>query len=106
MTDPRVQGPPLVTDKQGDWQHRMPPRHVNGGQYTGTPFASAAWANVPIVPDAGNMVRNGLRIGNEPPPGATQQYVSWSRPGNSESDNSGLVYDEWTGMMFTKCPQK
>jgi hypothetical protein len=81
----------------------IPPRKLNGGLYTGEPFASSAWGNVPIVPDSGNMVRNGLRIGNEPPPGATLQYVAWERPGNSSPDTAGLVADEWTGFMFAKC---
>ena len=82
----------------------IPPRTVNGGLYTGEPFAAGAqYANVPIVPDAGVMLRDGLHIGNSPPPGANMQYVSWQRPGNSSPQTPGLVRDEWTQLMFAPC---
>ncbi len=82
----------------------IPPRKLNGGLYTGEPFArGAAWANVPIRPDAGEMLRDGLRIGNTPPPGANLQYGAWTRPGNSDPDQSGLVEDEYTQFAFVPC---
>jgi len=82
----------------------IPPRAVNGGLFTGEPFvAGAQYANVPITPDAGVMVRDGLHIGNAPPPGANMQYVSWQRPGNSSPTMPGLVADEWTQLMFAPC---
>lgn len=84
----------------------IPPRALNGGLYTGTPFARSAWANVPIVPEAGSMVSTALRLGHAPPPGATRQYVSSSRPGNSEPSTDGLVFDEWTGFAFVPCPSR
>ena len=80
----------------------IPARKVNGGLFTGQP-AAGAWGNVPIEPEAGSMVRDALRIGHAPPPGATRHYVAHVRPGNSEPDVSGLVPDPWTGFMFPRC---
>lgn len=85
----------------------IPPRKVNGGLYTGESSAGTPWGNVPIVPEAGNMVRNGLRIGragqDAPPPAALYQYVSTARPGNSDPDTDGLIEDPWTGFKFVDC---
>lgn len=83
----------------------IPPRKLNGGLYTGEPFASAAWANVPMEPEAGELVRRGLRVGrgdgDGPPEAALHQYVAFRRPGNSSPTVGGLVPDEHTMMMFT-----
>lgn len=85
----------------------IPARKLNGGLYTGEAFASSAWGNHTAArPDAGEMVREGLRYGNVPPPGAALQYVSSCRPGNSDPDTSGLVADPETGFMFLPCPQR
>jgi hypothetical protein len=60
-----------------------PPPSLNGGLYTGEPFAHGApWANVPATPDASYMVHFALRSAN-PPPGAIYQYPAAIRPGNS-----------------------
>jgi hypothetical protein len=77
----------------------VPDRALNGGLYTGAPFASSAWANTPIVPDSNVMVQDGLLIGHAPPPGARTQLVSWQRPGNELASADGLVYDERLHMM-------
>jgi len=62
-----------------------PPRAVNGGLYTGEPFAPGApWANVPIVPDAHIMVQN-LQSAN-PPPGALALIPGSDRPGNNKTE--------------------
>ena len=62
----------------------IPPRQVNGGLYTGIPFAqNAPWGNVPVVPDAQVMVRDNLKSAN-PPPNAQFFIPSFTRPGNNE----------------------
>jgi hypothetical protein len=81
-------------------EQNIPPRKKNGGLYTGEAFSSKAWANVPITPDAGNMVHNGLRHGNTPPSQAIYQYVCQERQGNSTPSIQGLVKDEYTMMYF------
>ncbi len=69
-----------------------PPKpSLNGGLYTGQPFAPGApWANVPVEPDAGYMVHYNLRSAN-PPPGALYQYPGSIRPGNSHQTMPGIV---------------
>jgi hypothetical protein len=68
-----------------------PKRALNGGLYTGEPFAAgAAWANVPMLPDAGYLTHYGLRLVDPPPPpGAMTQYPGCFRPGNSFSPLPG-----------------
>lgn len=82
----------------------IPPRQLNGGLYTGEPFARAAWANVPMTPDAGALVRRGLAVGrappDAPPAAALHQYVAFPRPGNSAPSIDGLVPDAHTAMLF------
>ena len=63
----------------------MPPKpRLNGGLYTGEPFAPGApWGNVPITPDAGYMSSVALRTAN-PPPGAKYHFGGGGlRPGNN-----------------------
>lgn len=62
-----------------------PPRKLNGGLYTGEPFAGD-WGNVPIVPDAG-------AIANDRHFYAHHQPVSHVRAGNNspEPRNAGDV---------------
>lgn len=84
--------------------NRIPPPPMNGGLYTGQPFASKAWANVPINPDAGSMVHDSLKIGNATVPYEAQyQYVSHPRSGNSEPTMPGLIYNEYLNMSFIPC---
>jgi hypothetical protein len=61
----------------------IPPRSLNGGLYTGTPFnADALWGNVPVIPDTYYMIHHQLKTCN-PPPGATSHYPHTARPGNN-----------------------
>jgi hypothetical protein len=60
-----------------------PQPSLNGGLYTGEPFAkNAPWANVPVVPEGTYMTHVNLRSAN-PPPGAIYQYAGGIRPGNN-----------------------
>jgi hypothetical protein len=79
-------------------EHEPPPRPLlNGGLYTGEPFATGApWANVPVIPDAGYMTHVALRSAG-PPPGAIYQYPGVYRPGNSYSVLPG-VHDMMRGV--------
>lgn len=66
------------------------PPSLNGGLYTGEPFAKGApWANVPVVPDAGYMIHHNLRSAN-PPPDAIFQYPGNVRPGNNYQTMPGV----------------
>lgn len=68
-----------------------PPPTLNGGLYTGEPFAKGApWGNVPVVPDAGYLIHHNLRSAN-PPPGALYQYPGSIRPGNSSHEMYGIM---------------
>lgn len=59
----------------------IPPRSVNGGLYTGTPFEPGApWGNVPVVPEADTYTQN-LQSANPPPNGIF--IPSYTRPGNN-----------------------
>lgn len=62
----------------------QPPQpSLNGGLYTGEPFKmGAAYANVPVTPDASYIIHENLKTA-DPPPGATFQYPSGHRPGNN-----------------------
>lgn len=76
--------------------HVEPPEpSLNGGLYTGKPFApNAPWGNVPVVPDTGYMIHYNLRSAN-PPPGAIYQYPGSIRPGNSYTHMYGIQkYDD------------
>lgn len=56
---------------------------LNGGLYTGEPFAKdAPYANVPVLADAGYMTHYNLASAL-PPPDATLQYPGGPRPGNN-----------------------
>ena len=79
----------------------IPPRAPLGGLFTGQPFASPDYANVPITPDGANMIQCALNIGNAPPPQARYQYPCQERIGNSTVTTPGLVKDDWTRMQFS-----
>lgn len=82
----------------------IPPRQVNGGLYTGTPFPTgAAWGNVPVVPDAEVLVRENLKSAN-PPPNAHHFVPSYTRPGNNEQPLTG--YTPVGPLMNTRCWDK
>lgn len=55
----------------------------NGGLYGG-PQSYRPWSSISITPTATNFIYNNLRSAN-PPPGATQQYISLDRFGNNYS---------------------
>jgi hypothetical protein len=79
----------------------IPASEVNGGLYTGAPFArGAGWANVPIAPDSTAFVQRGLQMGNAPPPGATVQLVQSPRPGSTLIAPDGLTKDDRLNMLF------
>lgn len=63
-----------------------PPPSINGGLYTGEPFASdAPWRNFPSMPDASYAIQRNL-LSAQPPPGAASQPPGTLRPGNSGFD--------------------
>lgn len=67
-----------------------PPPSLNGGLYSGEPFApKAPYANIPVVPDVGYMIHYNLRSAN-PPPGAIYQYPGNIRPGNNFQSMPGI----------------
>ena len=62
----------------------IPERKVNGGLYTGEQFSTgAAWANIPVVPDAEVLIAENLKSAN-PPPNSEYFIPSYTRPGNNE----------------------
>jgi hypothetical protein len=81
----------------------VPPPVLNGGLYTGEPFAKdAPWANVPIIPDAGYMTNVALRSAN-PPLAALTQYPGNNRPGNNTQSMPGVqVVDDKYGLLCNK----
>ena len=84
------------TNKKATWTYvPPPPRALNGGLYTGEPFAKdAPWANVPVVPDVDYMTNVNLRSAH-PPTQALYQYPGNTRPGNNFQANTGL--QQYTG---------
>lgn len=61
----------------------FPPRAVNGGWFTGEPFAKdATYGNVEVIPDAGYMIHYNLASA-KPPTAALYQYPGGIRPGNN-----------------------
>jgi hypothetical protein len=94
----------------------MPPPSLNGGLYTGQPFAEGApWRNFPALPDSGFLLNTALQSAH-PPPGA-QYHVPGGglRPGNNtpvlprQMLASGRVQDlnlycapDWDGQDMTR----
>ncbi len=68
----------------------VPPRSVNGGLYTGTPFSTnAAWGNVPVEPEAHIMNQN--LISANAPSQAIKMIPSAIRPGNNHVTYLGIT---------------
>jgi hypothetical protein len=62
----------------------VPEPSINGGLYTGEPFAEGAqYADIKVQPDAFFMNHITLQSAN-PPPGAMEQAVDNDRPGNNQ----------------------
>jgi hypothetical protein len=67
-----------------------PPPSLNGGLYTGEPFAAGApWRNFPATPDGVYLTSVNLASAN-PPPGATNQFQGSIRPGNNYMELPGV----------------
>jgi len=63
-----------------DWKGPVPvpPRALNGGLYTGEPFAAGApWGNVPRIPEAHAFMADAS-------PFARTHIPGYTRPGNNE----------------------
>jgi hypothetical protein len=86
-----------------------PPPSLNGGLYTGQPFASGApWANVPVTPEGTYMTHVNLRSAR-PPPGAEYQYAGSIRPGNNFQAMPGvrLLSDQHAALCAPmSCPSQ
>ena len=64
----------------------IPPRALNGGLYTGEPFAPGAkYANFPVKPTAAYWVSENLKSAN-PPSRALSQLQAGYRPENNTDD--------------------
>ena len=64
----------------------IPPSPLNGGLYTGEPFArDAPWRNFPVVPCTAYLNHYNLRSA-QPPIQAIYQTGAYVRPGNNSSD--------------------
>jgi len=74
----------------------IPPRALNGGLYSGEPFAKGApWGNYPAIPDVDFMTHENLKSAYPPPPpGALVQYPGVTRPGNNYQAMTGLIKSE------------
>ena len=66
----------------------IPPSLPNGGLYN-SPQVTAPWGSIPIVATDSNLIHLNLRSAN-PPPGATEQYVSTNRLGNNYTSKTGV----------------
>ena len=77
-----------------------PPPKVNGGLYTGEPFAkNAPWGNIHIPPTTHHYINEGLRSAN-PPPGAITQYPHYVRPGNNWQEMRGITMNTDYGALI------
>ena len=78
----------LVGPDEGQLSARyseLPPPALNGGLYTGEPFAkNASWRNFPVRPETVNVIYNNLRSMNIPPEEALYLFPGGGiRPGNN-----------------------
>jgi hypothetical protein len=68
----------------------IPPSLPNGGLYNAIQ-STESWANIPVIPTDTNLIHFNLRSAN-PPPGATEQYVSTDRLGNNYTSMIGVYW--------------
>ena len=81
----------------------IPDAPLNGGLYTGEPFAKGApWANVPLIPDTDYMIGIGLKSAN-PPPGALVQYPGYTRQGNNYQALPGVKVSKGIACNNASC---
>lgn len=66
----------------------IPPSLPNGGLYN-APQVTAPWGSIAVVPTDSNIIHFNLRSA-QPPPGATEQYVSTNRLGNNYTSKTGV----------------
>jgi hypothetical protein len=65
----------------------VPPPALNGGLYTGQPFAKdAPWGNIPVRPTSAYMINQNLRSSSIAPIGALFQMTAGYRAGNNSCD--------------------
>ena len=91
-----------------DYPTYVPPPapKLNGGLYTGEPFAKdAPWGNVPVIADIDYMVHYNLRSAN-PPIEALYQYPGTVRPGNNWQQMTGLGKPNGYDFICTPCIKK
>jgi hypothetical protein len=82
---------------------KPPEPKLNGGLYTGEPFAKdAPWANVPVIADIDYMTHYNLRSAN-PPIEALFQYPGTVRPGNNFQNMTGLAKPSGYDFLCTPC---
>ncbi len=85
----------------------IPDSLPNGGIFMG-PQSVEPWANIPIIPSDTNLIHYNLRSAN-PPPGATEQYVSNDRLGNNYSPKIGVYWynpEHARGMYYMNVTNK
>lgn len=76
-------------EKQTYSSPNMPPTPVHGGLYTDTKSTGKPWHSIPVSADMNYMVSQNLMSAN-PPPGANQQYIGTTRPGNNHIELPGV----------------
>ncbi len=82
----------------------LPKASLNGGLYTGEPFAkNAPYANFPAVPDTGYMIHYNLRSAI-PPVDALVQYPGTTRPGNNEQKMPGVLVQSEKYNLYCSAP--
>lgn len=68
-----------------------PPPTLNGGWFTGEPYApDAPWRTINVTPDVAFLVHRNLRSA-DPPPGAVFHYPGSFRPGNNAQSMPGVA---------------
>ena len=82
----------------------IPPRSLNGGLFTGEPFAEGApYANVPVIPDASYVIHYNLRSANAPEDAYYQYPGGGNRPGNNTALMPGVTVGA-NGIMCNGAP--
>jgi len=76
--------------RMNDDNTAIPNSLPNGGLYSG-PQSTGPWANIPVIPSDTNLIHYNLRSAN-PPPGATEQYVSTNRLCNNYTPMIGVYW--------------